>query len=268
MSKISKQSVLDLMQKNNFDVCEEANKIIRWIQDYFTDGADGRPAIIGMSGGKDSLVVAGLCVAALGPERVIGVMMPNGEQRDIADAMRAIQFLGINSIKVNIAPIIAAQNEAFVKTGYKDFKQWNNIVLFNNPARVRMTILYMIANQIGGRVANTCNMSETYVGYDTRWGDQCGDFAPIKNFTVTEVRAIGEFLELPKDLVNKTPDDGMCGVSDEQRYGFTYEELDYYLRGGESDARLVETVEKMHSTSQWKRDAIYLPGPDYFPSSH
>lgn len=267
MSKVSKQSVHDLMQRYDFNVLEEATKIIRWIQDYFAKAPDA-PAIVGMSGGKDSLVVAGLCVAALGPERVIGVMMPNGAQRDIADAMRAIQFLGIKSLTVNIGPITDMQTTVMQKTGYADFNKWNDIVLFNNPARIRMCMLYMIANQLGGRVANTCNMSETYVGYDTRWGDQCGDFSPIKNYTVNEVRLIGEYLELPKDLVNKAPDDGMCGVTDEERYGFTYEELDYYLRGGIVEHKLQETVEKMHAAAAWKNDAIYLPGPDYFPKLH
>lgn len=267
MSKVSKQSVLDLMQRYDFNAMEEALKIIKWIQDYFAK-IPNAPVLVGMSGGKDSLIVAALCVAALGPERVIGVMMPNGWQKDQTDAIAAIKYLEIKHIEYNIEDVINAQITTLKNLGYKDFENLNNVVMFNNPARIRMCTLYLIANQIGGRVTNTCNMSETYVGYDTRWGDQCGDFSPIKNYTVSEVRLIGEYLELPKELVYKAPDDGMCGVTDEERYGFTYEELDYYLRGGVVEDKLRDTIEEMHAKAAWKNDAIYLPGPDYFPKLH
>lgn len=211
-------------------VKEEIEHIVDWIKHYFIrNGADSK-AIIGISGGKDSTIAAALCVRALGADRVIGILMPEGIQSDIDDARKVCEVLGIRSYEINIGSTCRALYSA-IDEGY-DYE--NNIsnnkaILTNLPARIRMTTLYAMAAELGGRVCNTCNRSENYVGYSTKYGDHAGDFSPFGNYTVRELLAIGDALGLPHDLVHKTPADGMCGSSDEANLGFTYEELDTYL---------------------------------------
>ena len=211
-----------------FNVEKATEGIIKWIQKWFEINGKGCNAVIGISGGKDSTVCAGLLVKALGKDRVIGVLMPNGAQADINDSYKVCEFLGINKYVINIDQayqhILRAMGFNLINVS----KQTEE----NLPPRLRMSVLYAVSQSVNGRVCNTCNLSEDWVGYSTRYGDSVGDFSPLSNYTVTEVKEIGHYLGLPDELVDKTPIDGLCGKSDEENLGFTYAELDQYIRNG------------------------------------
>ena len=206
------------------------NECVEWIRDFFDKNGKGCNAVVGISGGKDSSVVAALCVEALGKDRVIGVLMPCGEQHDIDCAFALVNHLGIKHYVVNVKAAIDGLKAALPKELELTSQSTNNI-----PPRVRMTTLYAISQSCNGRVANTCNLSEDWVGYSTRYGDSVGDFSPLSRLTVAEVKQIGHLLGLPSALVEKTPIDGLCGKTDEDNLGFTYAELDRYIRTGEID---------------------------------
>lgn len=220
---------------------------MEWIRAWFEENGPGCNAVIGISGGKDSSVAAALCVEALGRERVIGVTMPNGVQPDIDDSIRLIEHLGIRRYDVNIgAAFDALMAEVEAKLGHEASSQTR----INMAPRLRMTALYAISQSNNGRVANTCNLSEDWVGYSTRYGDAAGDFSPLGGLTVAEVVAVGKVLGLPVDLVEKTPSDGLCGKTDEDNLGFTYAVLDRYIRTGvceDADTRaLIDHKHKMN----------------------
>ena len=210
-----------------FDVDRAIEDCCRWIQDWFAENGDGCNAVLGISGGKDSSVCAALLCRALGTHRVIGVLMPRGEQSDIDDSRLLCKHLGIKNFTVNIGECADALERAV-----SDALPMSVQATTNLPPRIRMTTVYAVSQSVNGRVANTCNLSEDWVGYSTCWGDSVGDFAPLSNFTVTEVKAIGRALGLPAQLVDKAPSDGLCGKTDEDNLGFTYAELDLYLREG------------------------------------
>lgn len=239
----------------NFDVKDAIKKCVKWIQEWFEANGKGCNAIIGISGGKDSTVAAGLLVKALGKDRVIGVMMPNDIQADIEDSKRVCEFLGIRNYTVNIGPTVNAL-KASIMTECTDFElteQTNT----NLPPRVRMTTLYAVGQSNNGRVVNTCNYSEDYVGYSTKYGDAAGDFSPLGNFTKTEVCLIGKELGLPIDLVDKTPSDGLCGKTDEDNLGFTYAELDAYIREGiDPDVDKKAKIDRLHIQNLFKLQTI------------
>lgn len=203
--------------------------IVKWIRNYFEENGKGCSAVIGISGGKDSSIVAALCVEALGKDRVLGVLMPNGEQSDIHDSHRIVEHLGINYKVINIADTIFALTDEL--EGIMRVSEQTKV---NIPPRIRMAVLYAVAQSIenGGRVANTCNRSEDFVGYSTKFGDSVGDFSPLANLMVHEVRQIGYELNIPKDLIDKTPADGLCGKTDEDNLGFTYAQVDDYIMHG------------------------------------
>ena len=216
----------------SFDAKKVKDLAVQWIRDWFEENGPGCNAVLGVSGGKDSSVVAALCVEALGKDRVIGVTMPNGVQPDINDSFRLIQHLGIRTCNVNIsAAYEALMAEVKEQLGTLDTEVSSQTVI-NMPPRLRMTALYAVSQSLNGRVANTCNLSEDWVGYSTRYGDAAGDFAPLGGLTVQEVIAVGLELGLPRDLVVKTPSDGLCGKTDEDNLGFTYAVLDKYIRTG------------------------------------
>lgn len=239
--------------KENHDI------IIRWIKDWFKDKAG--PAVLGISGGKDSTVCAALLAEALGPDRVIGVMMPNGVQSDIDDSHKVVDFLKIKSMIVNIG---GAYNELRSEIN----KQYSGIPLpslftTNTPARLRMATLYGVAAMEKGFVCNTCNRSEDYVGYSTKYGDAAGDFTLLNCLTKTEVVELGDYMNLPSELVHKTPSDGMCGKSDEDNMGFTYDELDDYLLTlrKPKNPEVLEKIQKMHNNPNTKLKLIPMPSP-------
>ena len=238
-----------------------SEQIIDWIRDYFKT-TNGRKAVIGISGGKDSTVAAALCVKALGNENVIGVMMPNGVQSDIEDSEKIIKHLGIDSLVVNInyayLNLVNQINEHHITSQAQ----------INMPPRLRMTVLYGVAQNIGGRVVNTCNRSENVVGYSTIWGDSVNDFSPFDLLTTEEVMGVGDELGLPSDLVHKTPSDGLCGKSDEDNLGFTYAEINKIIRTGEKTEHFDEIV-KRYNSNRFKLEMINLPHfnpnlPDFF----
>lgn len=232
----------------NFNVDDAAEKCINWIKDWFKENGPDSNAIIGISGGKDSSVVAALCVAALGKERVIGVMMPQGEQFDIDYSIELCEFLGIKNYTVNIKDAVDG-----LYRGIGDSFVPSQQTRFNLPARIRMATLYAVSASHNGRVANTCNLSEDWVGYATRYGDGAGDFGPISHFTVEEVCQIGIKLGLPEKFVKKPPLDGLCGKTDEENLGFTYQMLDDYIRRNiEPPAEIKEKIDRMHKINLFK----------------
>ncbi len=211
-----------------FNAEQVKNECVQWIRDFFENNGKGCNAVVGISGGKDSSVVAALCVEALGKDRVIGVLMPNGEQHDIDMAKLLVEHLGIRHYVVNIKDAVeGVKNSIPFELSAQSVQ--------NLPPRIRMTTLYAVSQSNNGRVANTCNLSEDWVGYSTRYGDSVGDFSPCSHLTVQEVKAVGRVLGLPAVLVDKVPIDGLCGKTDEDNLGFTYAELDRYIREGEID---------------------------------
>ena len=222
------------MIEYSFDVKKITEEVTEWIQKWIeANGNSQTKVIVGVSGGKDSSVVSALLVHALGKDRVIGVMMPNGEQKDISDSQTLVNHLGIKNYTVNIAKAYEGICSAFKDAGAskEEDEGFSAVFRTNTPARLRMTTLYGIAAQIGNcRVVNTCNLSEDLVGYSTFYGDAAGDFAPINKLTTEEVVAIGDFLGLPDSLTHKAPSDGMCGKTDEDNLGFTYHEVNELAR--------------------------------------
>ena len=237
-----------------FNAKEVKDQVVRWIRDWFEENGKGCNAVIGISGGKDSSVVAGLCVEALGRDRVIGVTMPNGVQPDIDDSIKLINHLGIKRYNVNIGAsfdALMAEVESSLERKASDQTR------INMAPRLRMTALYAVSQSNNGRVANTCNLSEDWVGYSTRYGDAAGDFSPLGGLTVQEVVAIGLELGLPRELVIKTPSDGLCGKTDEDNLGFTYAVLDRYLRTGIcDDPATKELIDRKHRLNLFKLKPI------------
>ena len=221
---------------NYFNAEKTRDNLVNWIRDWFDRNGKDKYAVIGISGGKDSTVVAALCARALGKERVLGVMMPNGYQKDIGDSMRVCEALEIPNIVVNIEDaykgVESCVAAALVGTGDGGISELSEQTLVNIAPRLRMTTLYAVSQTIGGRVVNTSNLSEFLTGYFTRWGDECGDLKPLISLTKNEVVAIGLTMpEIPRDLVEKTPSDGLTGLSDEDKIGFSYDDLDIVIRG-------------------------------------
>lgn len=240
-----------------FDAKKAKDGCVAWIRDFFEKNGPGCNAVVGISGGKDSSVVAALCVEALGRERVIGVLMPNGEQADIDMAKLLVNHLGIRHFIVNIKAAVDGVKNA---VPFKLSEQSKN----NLPARIRMATLYAVSQSNNGRVANTCNLSEDWVGYSTRYGDSVGDFSPCSNFTVREVKAIGRLLGLPDVLVDKVPVDGLCGKTDEENLGFTYAELDRYIREGKIDDPVKkEKIDRLHRINAFKLKLMPVYEPDF-----
>lgn len=234
-----------------FDVKDATEKCVRWIIDFFDKNGRGCNAVLGISGGKDSTVTAALLVKALGKERVYGVLMPCGEQQDIDFSYEACRLLNIKYIIVNIADGVDG-----VKNAIKDVPLSQQAVT-NLPARIRMATVYAVSQSINGRVANTSNLSEDWVGYSTRYGDAAGDFAPLAGFTVTEVIAIGRYLGLPEKLTCKTPIDGLSGKSDEDNLGFTYAALDRYIREGiEPTSDVKVRIDSLHERNLFKLEMM------------
>lgn len=235
---------------SNFDVKKATNDCVQWIKDFFEKNGKDCMAVVGISGGKDSSVVAALCVEALGKDRVFGVLMPQGEQPDIDYSRMLVDHLGIDSCVVNIGNTVCTLKHE-IKPQLGD--RWSKQTSTNLPVRIRMATLYAVSQTVNGRVANTCNLSEDWVGYATRYGDAAGDFSPLSQLTVTEVKAIGRELGLPSELVDKTPTDGLCGKTDEDNLGFTYAELDAYIRDGiEPNEEVKAKIDSMHQKNLFK----------------
>lgn len=257
------------MTDYKFDVQAVTQEIVEWIRHFFLFNGNGCNAVIGISGGKDSSVAAALCVEALGKERVIGVLMPDGNQDDIDCSYKLCKHLGIRHIEVNIggavSSIVEEMNNKFVYNveGYACYNiPTSKQTMTNLPARIRMATLYAISQSQNGRVVNTCNLSEDWIGWSTRYGDAAGDFAPIAGLTSEEVVAIGEYLGLPEELTRKAPSDGLTGKTDEDNFGFTYEVLNKYIRTGVCEDEVIKKkIDTMHEKNQFKMQMM----PSFHP---
>lgn len=244
-----------------FDAKTVKNEVVQWIAEWFNENGKDCNAVIGISGGKDSSVVAALCTEALGKDRVIGVLMPNHIQDDIEYSHVLCEHLGIKNYTVDVGVAIdeLLNNIHFRATDIEISDQTKT----NLPARIRMATLYAVSQSVNGRVANTCNLSEDWVGYATRYGDAVGDFSPLSQLTVSEVKAIGRELGLPSELVDKTPTDGLCGKTDEDNLGFTYDTLDRYIRAGEiNDEDVKAKIDSMHEKNLFKLQLM----PSFHPN--
>lgn len=233
----------------SFNAVKVKNDIVNWIREWFEINGKGCKGVVGISGGKDSSVVAALLVEALGRENVVGVLMPNGEQFDINISESLVKYLGIKHYTVNINDAYNGMTSQFEKIGLPLSEQAKT----NLPPRIRMATVYAVSQCVNGRVANTCNLSEDWVGYSTRYGDSVGDFSPLSNLTVQEVKAVGRALNLPDIFVDKPPIDGLCGKTDEDNLGFTYAVLDKYIREGicEDEATKAK-IDRMHKNNLFK----------------
>ena len=241
-----------------FNAEKTTHELIQWIREWFEKNGTSCNAIIGISGGKDSSVVAALCVAALGKNRVIGIKMPNGYQPDEEDADSIIQHLGIRGYRIDIANAYDAIIDQVENVAIHP----SNQSVINLAPRLRMSVLYCMAQSLNGRVSNNSNLSERYIGYSTRWGDSVGDFAPLANLTVQEVIAIGKVLGLPSKLIEKTPADGLSKKTDEETFGFTYDELDKYIRTGScANENTVKQIKTKHEKNRFKLSSIPMFQP-------
>ena len=232
----------------SFNVEKVTADLIQWIIDWFEENGKGCKAVLGISGGKDSSVVAALCAKALGKENVFGVLMPNGEQSDIDVSLALCELLDIPNVTINIADCYnGLVNEIESKMDF------STLAKTNLPPRLRMSTVYAVSQCVNGRVANTCNLSEDWVGYSTRYGDSVGDFSPLSNLTVQEVKEIGRYLGLPAMFVDKVPSDGLCGKTDEDNLGFTYAVLDKYIRTGVcEDEETKALIDRKHKANLFK----------------
>ena len=229
-----------------FNAEKVKNDCVEWIREFFRENGPDCNAVIGISGGKDSSIAAALCVEALGKDRVIGVLMPCGEQHDIDMAYLLVNHLDIKHYVVNIKDAI----EGLTKSIPLEMSNQSKV---NLPPRIRMSTLYAVSQSCNGRVVNTCNLSEDWVGYSTRYGDAAGDFSPLCNLTVQEIKEIGRLTGLPEVLVDKVPIDGLCGKTDEDNLGFTYAELDRYIRTGEiDDLNKKARIDDLHKKNLFK----------------
>ena len=241
-----------------FDALKIKNECVEWIRDFFAKNGPDCNAVLGISGGKDSSVAAALCVEALGADRVIGVLMPCGEQADIDCSLKLVNHLGIRYYTINIKDAVEGLKAAMPADLPLSTQSVTNL-----PPRVRMTTVYAVSQSVNGRVCNTCNLSEDWVGYSTRYGDSVGDFSPLSRLTVAEVKEIGHLLGLPYDLVEKTPIDGLCGKTDEDNLGFTYAVLDRYIRTGEiDDLATKERIDRLHRINRFKLELMPVFEPN------
>jgi len=240
-----------------FNAEKVKNECVEWIRNFFEENGKDCNAVVGISGGKDSSIVAALCAEALGKERVIGVLMPCGEQHDIDMAKLLVNTLGIKHYVVNIKDAV----DGIINNIPFELQKQS---LINLPPRIRMSTLYAVSQSNNGRVANTCNLSEDWVGYSTRYGDAAGDFSPCSNLTVQEMKQIGRLLGLPDVLVDKAPIDGLCGKTDEDNLGFTYAELDRYIREGviEDESKKAK-IDRMHKMNEFKLKLMPAFKPEF-----
>lgn len=245
-----------------FDALKVKNELVQWIRDWFAVNGPGCKGVVAISGGKDSSIVAALLTEALGKENVIGVLLPRNVQPDIDMSYGICEFLGIKYYEVNIGPAADAVEEGLRKALGEDGVTKQSVV--NLPPRIRMAVTYAVSQCVNGRVANTCNLSEDYVGYATRYGDGAGDFGPISRLTVQEVKAIGRVLGLPDKYVDKVPSDGLQEKTDEDNLGFTYAVLDRYIREGViEDPETKKRIDRLHEINAFK--LRYMDCFEYVP---
>ncbi len=255
------------MKEYTFDAAAARDNLVAAIQE--TARAQGfSRVVLGISGGKDSTVAAALCARALGKENVYGVMLPDGEQKDISDSRRVCEALGIQQRTINIGPMheylrevtdqkgsVAAEGEFSVP--------YNRESDVNVGPRLRMTTLRYMAQAMNARLVGTGNFSEITVGYCTKDGDTSSDFSLLGDLTSVEVVQVGLTMEeIPEDLVVKTPTDGLSGKSDEERLGVTYQQIHDYIRLGTSGSEEVdEKIRRKERAGMHKRSRPMVLDP-------
>lgn len=240
-----------------FDAVKVKNECVEWIKNFFEENGKDCNAVVGISGGKDSSVCAALMVEALGKDRVIGVLMPDGVQPDIDVARDLVKTLDIKYYEINIHEGLEGIKNAIPLELSTQSK-------VNLSPRIRMATLYAVSQSVNGRVVNTCNLSEDWVGYSTRYGDSVGDFSPCSRLTVKEVKEIGKVLGLPDRFTEKAPSDGLCGKTDEDNLGFTYAELDRYIRTGEIDnPESKAKIDRLHRINRFKLELMPVFDPGF-----
>lgn len=252
----------------NFNVKTVTEGAINWIREWFEENGKGCNVVLGVSGGKDSLIVGKLCVEALGADRVIGVMMPCGVQKDISDSIRVCELLGIKNYTINIEDAVNATLKQMKDAGI----EISNQTIVNLPPRIRMSTLYAISQSHNGRVSNNCNLSEDICGFSTRFGDSVGDFSPLSYLTTVEIIQIGDYLGLPYDLVHKIPMDGLNVnendeyITDEDILGVRYSDIHTYAREPEKlkveNPTVFETIRQKEMKNAFK----LKPMPAYKPN--
>lgn len=250
-----------------FHVEKTTRELLQWIGQWFRENGRDCRAVVGISGGKDSSVAAALCAEALGRERVLGVLMPDGEQPDMDASRQLVEFLQIESLVVNVHDACVG----VLSEVQKNLKTVSLQAQINLPPRIRMATLYAVSQSVNGRVVNTCNLSEDWVGYSTRYGDGAGDFSPMGGLTVAEVKEIGRYLKLPPELVDKVPSDGLCGKSDEDNLGFSYDTLDRYIRTGVcEDQEIKARIDGLHRANGFKLEPmpVFWPGQETVEKNH
>jgi len=235
--------------------------VIDWTADFF-NRVGKTDAVLGISGGKDSSVVAAICAAALGKEHVHGVLLPCGIQKDISCSYQLVDHLGI-SYDVQDIETLVKESLALVPGADKSYDAKTNV-----GARLRTNQIMVTAQTNNWLMANTCNRSENIVSYATLWGDTCGSFAPIDMLTTEEVIEIGDDLGLPYELTHKTPIDGLQPLSDEEKLGFTYHEVNELIRKGIQGEHADKIID-MYKRNKFKLEIIRIPHfdpklPDYF----
>ncbi len=248
---------------DNFNALKEVDKIVEFIREYYSKNNLGG-VILGISGGKDSAVVAGLFTLALGKENVIGLTLPcYSDDKDIKDAKIISDHFGFDLYNIDLSKVFDTFKDEIFKLGYYFNSDLKNSDINLKP-RLRMSTLYYMAalfSQIRGKtyiVAGTGNKCEIFVGYFTKGGDGMSDINVLANYTVSEVLKIGEVLNVPKDILYKTPSDGLSNMSDEDKLGVSYKEIEDYIEGKKIDDHSFVLIKKLHENSKHKKGIVTI----------
>ncbi len=240
-----------------FDVKKETNNIINFIKNYYKEN-NLKGVVLGISGGKDSAIVAALFSEAIGPENVLGVTLPcHSEKTDKSDAIKVAEKYGFELINLDLTNVFDEfQNEVY-KLGNFTEKELKNSTINLKP-RLRMSSVYYLAalySELKGGtyiVAGTSNKCELFVGYFTKGGDSTHDISVINDYTVDEVIKIGEYLEVPNEVLYKTPSDGLSNQTDEDKLGVKYKDIAKYMNNEELDEETKKKIEKLHKNASHK----------------
>lgn len=238
------------------DIKKEVEEITKWIKNY-VEKSKTEGVVIGNSGGKDCAVVIALAQKALGKEKVLTVAMPcNSIKKDLEDAKLLADTFGVQLLELDLTNTYQTLEKEIDKI-IKPKEEWRQReAKVNAKPRLRMTTLYYIAQNLNYLVIGTGNKCEAVVGYTTKWGDSAHDFNPIGEFTVDEVLQIGKFLGVPDKIINKAPNDGLGGLTDEEELGVTYKQIAEYIETGKTEEKALQIIIKKEQVSLHKRKPI------------